>query len=97
MTTNDALVTRRDPTADAALKALRAAYARGTPWVGRGEVVKTAGLSDGQAHAALCQLAVDALAQRGLFDDGRALVVRWKGLLPARTKGQAASEMEAAE
>jgi hypothetical protein len=59
---------------------LRAAHAAGRPWLGRGEVAALAGLSEGQAHAVLCGLAVDGLAQRGLVDDGQRLAVVWKAL-----------------
>jgi hypothetical protein len=91
------MVTRRDPTADAALKTLREASNRGEPWLTRHQVAEAAGLSDGQAQAALGALAVEGVCVRGLFDDGVRLTVRWRLQIVHRPRGTAVPKVETVE
>jgi hypothetical protein len=75
---------------EAVLRVLRKAYRDGTPWATRSQIAAAAGLSPVQTYRALCELASRGEARRGLFDDGRALVVHWKGEYVQRTRSEVA-------
>jgi hypothetical protein len=85
-----AAVIRRDPSAEAVIAVLRASARRGVPWVPKSEVAARAGISLGQAHGALLQLAVDGIVTRGLVDSGNHLSVCWR-LQPSSASAATAS------